>query len=129
MFVYFNYNPLQKHVRDGVYRAMAYFFGKSWRDAVQMVVDFNCEKGLVNFTHISNITDFMKSKGFERHKTPRKGMKVSEFVDKYAKEGYIYMLYTIRPLHLTIIDENKDINDTWDCSDREMKYYWFRTLV
>ena len=129
MFFYFNYNPKQKHVRDCVYRAMAYFFGKSWRDAVQMLVDFNCDKGLVNFTHITNITDFMSSKGFTRYKVPQKGMTVGEFVNDYAKEGNIYVLYTIRPLHLTIVDENKDLTDTWDCSDREIKYYWFRTIV
>ncbi len=128
MYIYYNCNPKQLHVRDCVFRALSYFYDISWREAVTRIVDFNCELGQVNFTHITNITNFMSANGYERHKPPRKGMTVREFINECAQEGNIYVLNTIHPLHLTIIDEKKNVNDTWDCSDKEMKYYWFKSI-
>ena len=58
---------------------------------------------------------------FEEKTTPRNR-------DEDEILGYRDVLNTIHPLHLTVIDEKKRVNDTWDCSDKEMKYYWYRAI-
>ena len=50
-------------------------------------------------------------------------MTVGRFCDEFAEEGKFYMVQVKR--HMTIVD-NKEINDTWDCSDRIVEYYWVR---
>ena len=46
---------------------------------------------------------------------------VKEFLEKYAKPGISYLLSTSN--HMTCIKDGR-INDTWDCSNRPVKFYW-----
>ena len=104
-FVYCNFNPKQLHTNDCLVRALAYFFGVSWRKAFLDIIEWCADRG------------------FERHKTPERGMTVGRFCDEFAEEGKFYMVQVKR--HMTIVD-NKEINDTWDCSNRIVEYYWVR---
>ena len=121
-YIYHNMNPFGKHVRDCVYRAVAYFFNWRWSMAVVRVVRHATLSGSVNFNYTTNIVDFMENQGYKRHKPPRKGMTVGEFGD-LAKPNEVYMVYVSKPKHLTIIDDCK-LMDIWDCRDCVIGWYF-----
>ena len=121
-YIYHNRNPFDKHVRDCVYRAVAYFFNWRWSMAVVRVVRHATLSGSVNFYYTTNIVDFMENQGYKRHKPPRKGMTVEEFGD-LAKPNEVYLVYVSKPKHLTIIDDCK-LMDIWDCRDCVIGWYF-----
>lgn len=122
-YVYFNMNPYQKHTGDCVYRAIAYFMNVRWTIAVMNLVKNAISDGLVNFNYTTNIVSFMERLGYERQKAPRKGMTVREFGDEFACGGETYMIHTVKPRHMTIIDDC-ELHDIWDCRDCVMDWYY-----
>ena len=86
MYTYYNPDPAGLHVRDCAYRGVAGFFGITWMKAVFELVTHAANQGSVNFTHITEITDYMKSKGYQRQR-PQKTMTVRQFIDTVAKEA------------------------------------------
>lgn len=125
MYTYYNPNPAGLHVRDCAYRGVAGFFGITWMKAVFELVTHAANQGSVNFTHITEITDYMKSKGYQRQK-PQKMMTVKQFIDTVAKEGHVYMISILKPRHITVVGPNKEIMDIGDTSDYFVQYYWER---
>lgn len=125
MFTYYNPNPAGLHVRDCAYRGVAAFFGITWMKAVFELITHAANQGSVNFTHITEITDYMKSKGYQRQK-PQKKMTVKQFIDNVAKEGHVYMISILKPRHITVVGPNKEIMDIGDTSDYFVQYYWER---
>lgn len=125
MFTYFNPNPAGLHVRDCAYRGVAAFFGITWMKAIFELVTHAANQGSVNFTHITEITDYMKSKGYQRQR-PQKMMTVKQFIDTVAKEGHVYMISILKPRHITIVGPNKEIIDIGDTSSYFVQYYWER---
>jgi len=121
-YIYHNVNPYKKHVRDCVYRAIAYFFGWRWSEAVIRVVRHATLSGSVNFNYTTNIVDFMENQDYKRYKVPRKGMTVREFGDQ-ANPNEVYLVYVVKPKHLTIID-SCNLIDIWDCRDCVMGWYF-----
>lgn len=122
-FVYCNFNPKQLHTNDCLVRALAYFFGVSWRKAFLDIIEWCADRGWVDWNYRSKYNVYLAERGYERHKTPERGMTVGRFCDEFAEEGKVYMVQVKR--HMTIV-HNKEINDTWDCSDRIVEYYWVR---
>lgn len=125
MYTYYNPNPAGLHVRDCAYRGVAGFFGITWMKAVFELVTHAANQGSVNFTHITEITDYMKSKGYQRQR-PQKTMTVKQFIDTVAKEGHVYMISILKPRHITVVGPNKEIMDIGDTSDYFVQYYWER---
>lgn len=125
MYTYYNPNPAGLHVRDCAYRGVAGFFGITWMKAVFELVTHAANQGSVNFTHITEITNYMKSKGYQRQK-PQKTMTVKQFIDTVAKEGHVYMISILKPRHITVVGPNKEIMDIGDTSDYFVQYYWER---
>ena len=125
MYTYYNPNPAGLHVRDCAYRGVAGFFGITWMKAVFELVTHAANQGSVNFTHITEITDYMKSKGYQRQR-PQKTMTVRQFIDTVAKEGHVYMISILKPRHITVVGPNKEIMDIGDTSDYFVQYYWER---
>lgn len=123
MYLYYNPNPAGKRTGDCAYRGIAAFFGLNWMTAVFQLVTHAANQGSVNFTHVTNITGYMKSKGYERHK-PDRPMTVGEFAVSLAKEGYTYMVLVKKPRHITVIGPDRMIHDIGDTSEFEVKYYW-----
>lgn len=121
-YIYHNRNPYDKHVRDCVYRALSYFFNIRWKDAVKRMVCHAIKDGNVNFNYTTNIVDFMQNQGYKKYKAPRKGMTVEEF-GKLTKPNEVYLVYVVKPKHLTIID-NCNLMDIWDCRDCVMGWYF-----
>lgn len=122
-FVYYNLNPQQLHTNDCMVRALSYFFGVTWHKAFIDIIEWCAERGVVSWNYRSQYNVYLLERGFVRHKTPEKGMSVGRFCDEFAEEGKIYMVQVNR--HMTIID-NKEINDTWNCSECIVEYYWVR---
>lgn len=125
MYTYYNPNPAGLHVRDCAYRGVAGFFGITWMKAVFELVTHAANQGSVNFTHITEITDYMKSKGYQRQR-PQKTMTVRQFIDTVAKEGHVYMISILKPRHITVVGPNKEIMDIGNTSDYFVQYYWER---
>ena len=69
------------------------------------------------------VKKYLEEKGFARNKAPEKGISVARFRDNYADINKTYIIQC--PRHLTIIHQ-KNIIDTFDCSDRTVEGYWER---
>ena len=124
-FAYYNPNPAGIHTGDCAYRGISAFFGITWMQSVLELVLHAANKGLVNFTYITNITSYMKAKGYDRKK-PQKEMTVREFIDTVAISGHTYMIATKQPRHITIVNPNKELTDIANCFGCIVKYYWER---
>lgn len=122
-YYYYNPNPLKIHTGDCVIRAFAFFFGVTWRKAFLDLIEWCADRGLVKFNYRSVYGKYLEEKGFARNKAPEKGISVARFRDNYADINKIYIIQC--PRHLTIIHQ-KNIIDTFDCSDRTVEGYWER---
>ena len=122
----YNANPAGLITQDCAYRGLSFFLGITWIKAVFELVCFATNEGRVNFTYISNITGYLESKGYKRQKPPRKGMTVREFRDEVAKEGSCYLIAIEKPKHITVVNTEQELVDTWDCTEKVVKYYWER---
>ena len=121
-FVYYNLNPNQRHTNDCLVRALAYFFDVPWRKAFSDIIEWCMDRGIVDWNYRSRYYTYMAGRGYVRHKV-EKGMTVGRFCDEVAKRDCVYMVQVKR--HMTIIDK-KEINDTWDCSDKVVECYWVK---
>ena len=89
---YFNLNPKGLHTSDCVIRAFAYFLGIGWREAFIDLFTWCADRGIVTFNYRSTYYQYLKERGYPKHKAPRKGMTVAQFADEYAKEKMVYIL-------------------------------------
>lgn len=131
-FIYINLNPLKKRTGDCVYRAFSYFLSIPWRQVVNELVSFAADRGLTNFNYRNTYNEFLKEKGYVRHRSPQKGITVAEFCDKYAEKDKRYILSC--PRHLTIVDwlpwkGQSVVFDTWDCRNKPVDGYWEREIT
>ena len=122
-FVYYNLNPKQLHTNDCFVRALAHFFGVTWCKAFLDIIEWCADRGWVDWNYRSKYYGYLAERGFERQKTPERGMTVGRFCDEFAEEGKVYMVQIKR--HMVIVD-NKEILDIWDCSDGIVEHYWVR---
>lgn len=126
-----NVNPLGLRTGDCVFRALAVFFDTTWRKALDELVSWAADRGKANFNYRSTYNEFLKEKGYVRHRAPKKGMTVAEFCDGFAEPGKMYILSC--PRHLTIVTwdiQSKEsyVVDTWDCRGKVVDGYWERTV-
>ena len=125
-FVYYNANPFRKHVGDCVYRALSVFLDKTWREALNELVSWTADRGLVS-NYRSGYTAFLADKGYSRKRKPRdenkKEITVGQFCELIAEDDKVYLVSMAR--HLTVVRE-RTIFDTWDCSNRIVDGYWER---
>ena len=130
-FIRYNPNPFKRNTIDCVFRALTLFLGFTWREAVDDLVGWAADRGLVNFCYRSTDTAYLKDKGYPRCKAPRKGMTVVEFCDEFVEKGYIYIIQVRR--HWTVVSWSNEqdfpcIFDTWYCGDRVVEGFWMRKL-
>ena len=124
-FVYYNPNPKNLHTVDCVVRALTAFLNMSWRNAFLDIINWCADRGRVNFNYRSSYNEYLKEKGYERHKKPRKNVSVGEFVEYFAEYGKVYIVSM--PRHLTLVI-NRRLCDIWDCSSKKMDGYWVRDV-
>ena len=122
---YYNVNPLGKITGDCAYRGVSFFLGVTWIKAVMDLVCHTTDKGMVNFTYVTNITSYMAKRGYLRQTAP-KGMTVADFIRDIAKPGKAYLIALRQPRHITVVDTEGELVDTWDCSEKVVHYYWER---
>ena len=122
-FEYYNANPKGLRTGDCVIRAFSFFFGTTWRSAFDDLLSWCADRGLVNFNYRSSYNKYLSEKGYERHRTPKKGLTVCGFCNHFAESGKTYIVSMKG--HLTIVQDGKII-DTWDCSDKVIDGYWER---
>lgn len=114
-----NVNPASRHTADCVIRAMALFLQWTWTDVMKDLMAYCIENGLMP-NYKSGYGAYLTCQGFPWQKVSGK-CTVKEFLEKYAKPGRTYLLSTSN--HITCIRDGR-INDTWDCSNRPVKFYW-----
>lgn len=135
LLVIYNANPLGRRTGDCVYRALSRFLCVNWREALDSLVLWAADRGLTNFNFRSTYTAFLRERGYERHRAPRKGITVREFCDQCAEKGKMYILSC--PRHLTVAEWPPEdsakppvggckVVDTWDCRDKVVDGYWVR---
>ena len=122
----YNPNPAGLFTQDCAYRGLSFFLGITWIKAVFELVSFATSRGRVNFTYITNITDYLACKGYDRHRSPRKGMTVGDFGRQVAMPGHCYLIALEKPKHITVVNTELELVDTWDCTEKVVKYYWER---
>lgn len=122
-FVFYNPNPDGDFMHDCVIRAYSFFLGMTWKAAALDAFRYCIEHGFVRFNYPSVYNKYLESKGYVRHRVPRKGMTVGQFRDEFAEEGKCYILSC--PKHFTLIF-CKDILDIGDCSKLRVIAYWVR---
>lgn len=130
-WIRYNANPLGRRTGDCVYRALSVFLDIPWRQAVDDLVRWAADRGLTNFNYRSTYNEYLKEKGYSRHRVPEKGISVEEFIDRFAEQGKTYILSC--PRHLTIVKSDNDIDnddlyliDTWDCRTKTVDGYWVK---
>lgn len=131
-WVRYNVNPLGRRTGDCVYRALSVFLDISWRQAVNDLVSWAADRGLTNFNYRSTYNEFLKEKGYIRHRAPEKGITVEQFIDRFAEKDKTYILSC--PRHLTIVHSDDAecipyLVDTWDCRSRIVDGYWVRDNI
>lgn len=127
--LYVNMNPLRRRTGDCVYRALSFFLDVSWRQLLDELVGWAADRGLTNFNFRSTYNEFLKEKGYVRHRAPEKGMTVGRFCAEFAEPGMVYVVSC--PRHLTVVKwigwaGRPMIVDTWDCSSKIVDGYWVR---
>ncbi len=123
-FVKYNANPKKKKTGDCVIRAICTGLKESWEDTYKGMLDV----ALDTYQAISwnkNYEYYLKRKGYNKQKMPRRLDKtrytVKEFADELAEPDATYILSVAN--HLTLII-NKDLYDTWDCGRKSVGNYW-----
>lgn len=123
-FVKYNANPFGVKTGDCVIRAISTALNMSWARTYKEMLDVTLETGYA-ISCKDNYTEYLKRKGFERQKMPKKvngrRYKLYEFIMEIAKpEGvYVVSIYD----HLTVVDK-QDIYDLWDCRNKCVLGYW-----
>jgi hypothetical protein len=125
-FIRYNPNPKGINTNDCLYRALSVFFGISWKEALDDVVNWNAQNGHVDFNSRNNVRHYLASKGMERHKAPKPAVTVGGFCESVAQPGRRYLVSTKR--HMTCVI-NQAIYDSWDCSEKEVTAYWEESTV
>lgn len=112
-FNYVNVNPHNRKSGDCVVRAVAYFCGVSWEQAVRDLTEVGLKHGYLA-NDMKTVEKYLLSKGYIKQPQPRKsdGTKytVAEFVKKFNTGVYLINMAN----HESIVDHGVNI-DIWDC--------------
>lgn len=120
-FHYVNLNPVGRHTADCVIRAMAMFLDWSWQEVMMELCHFCCENGYIP-NYKTGYNSYLICQGIPPQKVKTK-LTVKEFLDLIADNDKDYLLVTSN--HMTCIKDGR-INDTWDCSGRQVKMFWVK---
>lgn len=126
-FIKYNSNPKNKITNDCIIRAITIATNKRWEDVYRELTELGIRKGLM-INDKKNWKAYLKMLGYEKQKTPKKEdnkrYSIKEFCEELAETQQIYIV-SIRS-HLTII-KDKNLYDTWNCSNKCMGNYWVKS--
>lgn len=124
------YQPNEKDLKDRqgdcAIRAMTKFFGISWREAFDRLVDYARESQTM-INSLTNIRAYMEDHGipYESIYEPkaRKKTTVSMFVKDHKQGMYILYVRSGYQTHLVAV-QNGQYFDTWNCGNKIVYGYW-----
>ncbi len=123
-YVNFNMNPKKKKTADCVLRAVAFGLGQEYVETYREMVESSIKTGYF-MSDKKGYQAYLKSKGYEMEKMPRKDNNkrytVAEFCDILAKNGETYIISVAN--HLTVIKDKK-LYDIWNCGRKSVGNYW-----
>ena len=123
-FINYNANPKKRKTTDCVIRAISTALNNSWENTYRSLVDFSIKRGLM-CNDKRAYTNYLKAKGYEMLKMPRRNdntrYTVKEFIDELAEANTIYIISVAN--HLTVV-KDRVLLDTWNCSRKSVGNYW-----
>lgn len=124
MFIKYNNNPKNKKTGDCVIRAISFATKKSWENTYKELAELGIKNCLI-LNDTNNWRKYLKLLGYEQQKMPRKAdntrYTVDEFCNELAKENTTYIIKVAG--HITVV-KDKNLYDTWDCSNKSVGNYW-----
>lgn len=125
-FHYYNNNPKARIGGDCVARGVALFLNITWEECVREMTECGLKHGLV-FNDRKTIDLYLKEKGYEKMKQPRRRddtkYTVKEFCEELATKNKRYLVSVAS--HVTVVLNNK-VWDTWNCGWKSVGNYWER---
>ena len=122
----YNANFKNKKTTDCVVRAISVALNKSWEDTFKELSEYTLKTGYMwNDNGACGFKKFLKLKGYEKQKMPRREdntrYTVKEFIEELANKNSTYIISVAG--HLTVV---KDLTliDIWDCSYKSVGNYW-----
>ena len=129
-----NSNPAGLYTADCVYRALSAFLGVSWREALNGLISWSADRGVVKFTYITTLKAYMESLGYKEVKIREKGITVNNFCERYAQKNKIYVLNCPKPSrHWTVVkwaswSDSAYVIDSFDSRHFIVDRYWERII-
>ena len=123
-FIEYNANPKKKRTSDCVVRAICTALKESWEDTYKGLFEITLKKCYA-IGYKNTYEAYLKQKGYEKHKMPRRldntRYTVKEFANELAKPNKTYIITIAN--HMTILINN-NLYDTWNCSNKSVCNYW-----
>lgn len=123
-FIKYNANPYGIKTGDCVIRAISTALNTSWAKVYKEMLEVALETGYA-ISCTENYTEYLKRKGFEKQKMPKKSnggkYRLHEFIDELADPNGVYVVNICN--HATCVDR-KTIYDLWDCRNKCVLNYW-----
>ena len=124
MFIKYNNNPKNKKTGDCVIRAISFATNDSWENTYKALAELGIKNYLI-LNDTNNWRKYLKLLGYEQQKMPRKAdntrYTVHEFCNQLAKKDVTYIIKVAN--HITVV-KDKDLYDTWNCSNKSVGNYW-----
>lgn len=124
MFIKYNNNPKNKKTGDCVIRAISFATNNTWENTYRELTELGIKNCLI-LNDTNNWRKYLKLLGYEQQKMPRKAdntrYTVHEFCNQLAKKDVTYIIKVAN--HITVV-KDKDLYDTWDCSNKSVGNYW-----
>lgn len=129
MYIEYNKNPKGIQTGDCVIRAISTALNESWEDTYKGMLEVAL-KTCQAISWKGNFKKYLKNKGYEMCKMPRRvdntRYTVNEFCKEIAKKDKTYILSLAN--HLTVVI-NGDLYDTWNCGSKSVGNYWMLDTI
>ena len=133
-FHWHNANPKGKITGDCTFRAISTALEQSWEQTVMEMAELSCSTG-VAINDKTGIENYLKSKGWVKHKQPRKDDNTKYTGTEFCKEMLRYdseidtgsdmhhIIAMIGGHHIVAIMSGQ-VWDIWDCTRKCIGNYW-----
>lgn len=135
-FHYHNANPKGRITGDCTFRAISTALGQSWEQTVMEMAEFSCKTGYA-INDKKGIERYLKSKGWVKHKQPRKADNTKYTGSEFCKEIDCDIMFVGKSIiadigghHIVCIKETEDLYgshkvwDIWDSTYKCIGNYW-----
>jgi hypothetical protein len=121
-FTYYNANPKNRITGDCTFRAVCTALEQTWEETVMDMARFSCESGYA-INDKKGIERYMESKGWKKHKQPRKTDNTKYTGKEFCKVFKETCVAMIGGHHVVCIKNGK-VHDIWDSTGKCIGNYW-----